>query len=494
MASGALKRDWCAVDLDGLAKLLERRGKAFVLYELLQNAWDTNATRVEVRLVPIEGRPLAELTIVDDDPDGFRNLSHAYTLFAESEKKGDATKRGRFNLGEKLVLASCERATVSSTTGTVIFDEAGRRESTRRQRDAGTVFDARVKMTRLELADVLEEVRSVIPPIPTLINGEQLPQRTPVRSFEVTLQTEIADDEGYLRRTKRATQVRVYAKAGPTAKLYEMGIPVVELGDDLYDVEVMQKIPLSVERDNVTPGYLRELRAHVLNATFVLLRREDVSSRAVQDALSHPAVSRDAVVDVVTKQWGEKRATYDASDVEANARLTASGHAIVHGGSYSAEAWANIRAAEALPRAGVLAPTPRPYSQDPDAPARKLLPEEEWTPGMVTLAAYACELGWKLIGKAIRVNIDRGQFGAGWGACYGGGELTFNLATLGRAFFDEGPSVRVNRLLIHELSHEGASSHLHDDFHDNLEKLGAKLTQLALSNPELFRKHGWRPS
>jgi 3-(3-hydroxy-phenyl)propionate hydroxylase len=31
------------------------------------------------------------------------DLTHAFTLFAESAKKGDAEKRGRFNLGEKLV-------------------------------------------------------------------------------------------------------------------------------------------------------------------------------------------------------------------------------------------------------------------------------------------------------------------------------------------------------------------------------------------------------
>jgi hypothetical protein len=44
-------------------------------------------------------------------PGRVRDLSHAFTLFAESVKKGDAEKRGRFNLGEKLVLALCDEAT-----------------------------------------------------------------------------------------------------------------------------------------------------------------------------------------------------------------------------------------------------------------------------------------------------------------------------------------------------------------------------------------------
>jgi len=31
---------WFEVDKQGLAKILERRGKEFALFELVQNAWD----------------------------------------------------------------------------------------------------------------------------------------------------------------------------------------------------------------------------------------------------------------------------------------------------------------------------------------------------------------------------------------------------------------------------------------------------------------------
>src|SRR2546430_1753241 len=99
---------WFTADKEGLAKILERRGKEFILFEALSNAWDTNATKVEVSLRPTDRRGIAELSIVDDDPNGFADLTHAYTLFAESNRKSDPTKRGRFNLGEKLVLACFE--------------------------------------------------------------------------------------------------------------------------------------------------------------------------------------------------------------------------------------------------------------------------------------------------------------------------------------------------------------------------------------------------
>jgi len=40
------RRDWVDVDMDGLRKILERRGKELALYELVQNAWDENVTNV----------------------------------------------------------------------------------------------------------------------------------------------------------------------------------------------------------------------------------------------------------------------------------------------------------------------------------------------------------------------------------------------------------------------------------------------------------------
>ena len=116
------KDSWLTVDRDGLAKVIARNGKAFCVYELIQNAWDEDVTRVDVILDPLpKERGLCLLTVKDDSPDGFLDLSHSFTLFAESKKKGNAAKRGVFNVGEKLVLALCVSAHVQSMTGTVRF-------------------------------------------------------------------------------------------------------------------------------------------------------------------------------------------------------------------------------------------------------------------------------------------------------------------------------------------------------------------------------------
>src|SRR3954468_15406199 len=140
-----------AVSKMGLAKILARRGgPAFALLELVQNALDEESARIDVTLEPIEGTRRYLVTVTDDSTEGFADLSHAWTLFAESKKR--ETQRGRFNLGEKLVIAVCSRAVISTTTGTVEFTDAGRRHL-RRKTEAGSVFEGEIKMTQREAAE-----------------------------------------------------------------------------------------------------------------------------------------------------------------------------------------------------------------------------------------------------------------------------------------------------------------------------------------------------
>jgi hypothetical protein len=217
--------------------------------------------------------------VEDDDPEGFKNLSHAYTLFAESEKKSDPTKRGFLNLGEKLVIAACEESEVASTTGTVIFDKDGRRQ-TRSKRERGSQFSGLVRMTRAEYEETVTKVRTLIPPekIKTTFNGEVLAYRAPLKVFSAQLPTVIADEEGFMRPTRRKTEVSVYApRTGESPTLYEMGIPVVETNDK-WHVNISQKVPLNMDRDNVTPAFLREVRTLVLNEMFEHIEGQEAAA------------------------------------------------------------------------------------------------------------------------------------------------------------------------------------------------------------------------
>ena len=476
---------WFEVDKAGLAKLMAGRSKAFVLYELLQNAWDQNVTRVDVTVTAAQGVRAALITVTDDDPDGFADLRDAYTLFAESRKKGNAAQRGRFNLGEKLVLALAKSAWIETTTGAVEFTARGERLVHRQQREAGSLFRATIPMTKGEIEEMVAATRRLIVPpgIVTTINSVQLPARQPVAVFEETLPTVIADEEGVLRKTTRRTQVYVYEPlSGETATLYEMGIPVVETGDR-YHVDVQQKVPLNMDRDNVTPAYLRTIRVAVLNALHDRLDAGNSGDVWVREACSDERVSAEAVKTALTLRFGENAVRYDPSDPEANKRSVAEGRPVVYGGNLTSAEWSNANRAGALPAAGVVTPSPKPYS--PDGDPLDVVPENEWTTGMQQIVNYAILIGQELLGCPVHVVVARE---ADWPyrATYGKGRLVFNLSRCGRAFFENGIADDVNRLLIHEFAHHYESDHLSECYHKALADVGARLARLALNSPAMF--------
>jgi len=477
--------NWFDVDKAGLAKLVASKPKAFIVYELLQNAWDQNVTRVDVTLELVAGTRSAQITVVDDDPDGFADLRDAYTLFAESRKKGNVGQRGRFNLGEKLVLALAKAACIETTTGGVWFNEHGRHAS-RHRRDAGSLFRATIPMTKADLEEINQAVKRLIPPadIATMFNGCILASRFPVAFVNEVLPTVVADGEGVLRKTSRKTLVRVYEPAeGEVAMLYEMGIPVVETGDRFH-VDVQQKVPLNMDRDNVTPAYLRTIRVAVLNATHHLIDKEDAPQTWVREACSDERANTEAVKAAVTLRFGENAVRYDPSDREANKRSAAEGRPVVYGGSLTAAEWSNASRAGVLPAAGVVTPSPKPYS--PDGDPLNVIPESEWTEGMRRIADYAEALANLLLDSTLTVTFAREPHWP-YGATYGKGRLTFNYSRCGAAFFEHGITEEVVTLLIHEFAHHYESDHLSESYYKACCRLGARLTFLALNDSDLFR-------
>ena len=192
------KAPWFTVDRKGLSVIAKSQGIARLILEPIQNAWDEQVTRVDLTLEPVPNKPLAKLVVTDDSPDGFRDLADAYTLYKESYKIGDPTKRGRFNMGEKLLLSIATEATIMSTTGTVHFTEdRGRRRSGKATAE-GSILTATVRMTRDEIQEALDLASALIPPhgIDTFVNGEKLRHRNPIEHREVTLQSEIKREEG----------------------------------------------------------------------------------------------------------------------------------------------------------------------------------------------------------------------------------------------------------------------------------------------------------
>lgn len=467
------------VDREGLAKLMARRPKGYVILELLQNAWDEDVNKVAITMVQTHG--VATIFVEDDSPEGFANLSHAYTLFAESAKKTDPTKRGRFNIGEKLVIAICDTVEISTTKGTVRFDKEGRHHS-QRKTPHGTVFSATLRLKKTEYEEMFLATSQVIPPagVITTLNGVELPQREPLATFEVSLPTEIADDDGYLKVSWRKTQVRVYPKLGETAQIYEMGIPVVETGDT-WDVDIGQKVLLNTDRDNVKPWFLREVRAEVLNHMAKRLPKGDAASSWVGAALESPDIESETVRTVITKQFGSKCVITDPSDREAEKRAVSQGYVVIPARAFTATQWEAIREAEAALPAGRVTPTPKPFSMD-GRPLERV-PRAEWDPAVLKGAELLESLAQKMTDGPVEIIISNDQ---GWNftaACGSDRKLYINVRRLGWKWFHE-IGERQFRLLIHELAHIRVSDHLSEEYADELCRLGARLAAICRKERE----------
>lgn len=181
----------------------------------------------------------------------------------------------------------------------MLFNEDGTRTEGTETRKVGSEFVAKFQMTVQEYEHICQQAKMLLPPkgITTLFNGSPIQYRKPCGSFTETLPIPLADKEGVVRNTERKATVYLYEKnKDEVATIFEMGIPIVELGDDPWHVNVMQKVPLSRDRDNVNPSYLRRVRTGVLNAKFEdLTESEEAGAAWVRDAVASPKSSDDAV-------------------------------------------------------------------------------------------------------------------------------------------------------------------------------------------------------
>jgi len=467
-------KPWFDVDKKGLQKLLADRGIEFAIFELIQNAWDeAGVSRVDVTLKPEQdGILAAELTVSDDAPNGFADLRHAYTLFAESAKKGNPKQRGRFNIGEKLVLSQCIHASIKTTKGTVHFGAEGKRyEHNDRCTQAGSIFNALIRLSKKDRASIEREVQKLISPanITTTFNGEELKRMTPRFKIEATLPTVLGDEHGDLRHSRRKTTINCYDVIdGEKPLIYEMGIPVVE-HDCAFHCDIQQKVELTLDRQNVSERFLRALRLEVFNATHDKLTTEDMNHEWVQTAMEHPDVTREAVTDYATKRFGENRVSFDMSDREANNAAFADDFNVVRGGSASAAVWENLRRCEAIKPAGQVFPT------NPDT----FIMSEPVTPtdAMLRVAEHAKKFARITLG--INISVRFCKQASIEAASYGSKTMSFNVRNLGgeKWFNLDKNRVAIEDLIIHELGHELEANHLSKGYNDALTHIAAVALQ-----------------
>lgn len=467
---------WFDVDKAGLAKLLEERGAAFAVLELVQNALDTEADEVVIDLNKVDDGVYA-LRVVDNDPTGFSNLAHAFTLFAESEKKGNALKRGRFNLGEKLVLALCDSAAITSTKGTIHFAAEGRTES-RIKTERGSVIDLTIRLTDEDADEVERLIKTVLFPegVKVLFNGDVLQARTAVRVVKASLPTVAARDNGTLFNTSRKTEVRlVQPQPGEKPHLYELGIPVVEI-DLPFHADVQQKVPVGFNRDSVNPSYARALYVAIVNEASDLVAKGDTASRSwAADALADPKISADAVRAIIEAKYGvdaDKLVRFDPSDPQSKTEAQSLGLDVIGGRAFTPEQWDNINKAGLLPAAGKVAPSRNSVLHPSTEEEAEVVTLEfsDLTDAQRDAVQYTVEFATYLLGRDVTVKVvkDDRAYLASWS----GRTLTYNAKRISKGTWTNQSSL--DATIIHEVSHSKASDHLDHRFYEACCTFGAK--------------------
>lgn len=473
---------WFTASKEGLRKLIEHLPKGHILFELVQNVWDEDSSICKLTMERLTNSPYVKIVCEDDNPEGFKDLTHAFTIWAESDKKKDPTKAGRWNEGEKKVLALCRRAHIASTKGALFFMEDGTRKANSKKRDAGSVFTGEIRMSKQEYDDAVAAFSTLIPDgsCKTTLNDKEVKPPEKVCDFTVALPTFNVDDEGHLRPTTRKTLVEVYEpRSGEEATLYECGIPVVATGDRFH-VVVRQKVPLNRDRDNVPDSYKRKLRATVLNYTVGLLDEEDIAEKWVDNALEDKSIEREAVEETMTKRHGELRAISDPSDREANMNLHSRGYEIIPGNGYSKAAWANIKQHEGAEASGRILPTPKLFSDDPNAEPVEYTDSDKWSEGMQEVADIARWYAQHMkISSNLKVFMVANE--TWWAGGWKSGCLIFSVGRLGKSWFNNWYKhpAEVLDLIIHEFSHKRVENHFAEDFHKACTRNGGKTALLT---------------
>jgi hypothetical protein len=465
---------WFNVNHIGLKKNQSDKNKIFIIKELVSNAFDENINKCEVQLTwSSEG---TKIKVQDDSPEGFKKLADAYTLFNESYKANDTSKRGRFSYGTKSSLAMFKEAKIVSTKGTILFKSNGTRTKTGTKTEKGSIFEGLIKLKKVEFEELLDLSRTIIPPknVEFVINDNLIKRSNTHSVFTETLPTVTIDEEGNFTPSSRVTEIELF-KSLDTNYICELGIPVVET-DIPFTINVNQKVPLSKDRDNVKPAYLKKLKAFVLNHTHNDLSEEELQTTFAQEALEQKESSAEAIKSVIDAKFGEDAVVYDMSDIEANKKAFADERQVISGSQLSKEAWSRVREAReqysdfALPSGQISKYAKPEFTSGAE--------EVDVDDKMQEVVDYAKFLHQQLGFGSLSVTVHDGS---GALASYGRGNLQLFFNVLGRQWFDlDTNKQEILELLIHEFGHYYSSDHLSRSYYDGLCRIGAKLTILKV--------------
>ena len=320
-----------AVSAKGLRQLNADRDPWSLVKELIQNAWDEAPAATLCEVTIDRAGPDRTTVSVEDDGGGFADISDAWTLMADTPKRSDPTKRGRFNLGEKEIVAVAISATIETAGTTVLFPADGGRKTEPNRRKRGTKVTVLMPWTAAQIEELKLKLSRFRPTDCRLVvNGEEIPRRDPIGTRETTLRTVIQHGPGQpVTETRRKTRIDVLERADEeTGWICEMGIPIQPIAMP-YDIDVHQKVPMPPNRNTVSPGYLQDVMAETLNAMHSKMSEDSFAENWVRTAVEDKRIEDDAVVAVRTNRYGEKAVIW-SSDTDSNLRAAEAGYQVIN--------------------------------------------------------------------------------------------------------------------------------------------------------------------
>lgn len=447
-----------AVSDQGMRELQADREPWMLVKELIQNAWDESPCATQCEVTVTVGDYNTQVVVTDDGP-GFAYLPDAWTLMGATPKRANPLKRGRFNMGDKEIIAAASKAIIETVGHTVAFlPMEGRRTVDPNNRTQGTIVTVTMPWNQEQADKLVERLRRFRPTDCSLIvNKIAVPKREPIATGRPTLPTVVQSKPGEpVRKTSRKTEIHLLPPAYPgEAWLYEMGIPVQQINTP-YDVDVQQKIPMPPQRDTVSDSYLRDIYTETLNSTHHLLKKDEFHGEWVKQALSNRRTVTSAAVENVKRgRYGEK-ALLMSDNTDANLHAIESGYQLIDPHSLSKREHNRIRTTGTETTTEAFSHTSAPRNAPYEVPEET----ENHTRFKAWIKSLAGDCG--LNAEVMIIEAPKAATIADCTASTNNPTLRFNQSRLGEQFFAP-PYGRADQLELafHELGHARQSERGH---------------------------------
>ena len=354
------------VDANGLREVIGGQESWRQVIELVANVFDEYRGYNTERIAPVhcevtltkDGRNPAVLT-VEDDGAGFEDVTDIWTFFRSTSKRSSATVSGRFNAGEKQLLAMALEAEVLTNNHRVTFKD-GQRKHTKHRKLVfpGTKITASFRWNFVEFDVAVQQLESVIPPqgLGYIVNGVLIQPPEQIATARVPLPTVLlknVDGMTALRETTRQTNVQVLDPGGNVPTLYELGVPVCALDHEFpYSLNVEQKIPVPLTRDMVSKSYIERLIGQVLQSTALdgmsLLNDDHADATFINGSFKY-ITDEDALATLTEDLF--PNAVQWSSDTQSNAYATLEGMTVLSRGKFGRETQERLKQNNLLPTA-----------------------------------------------------------------------------------------------------------------------------------------------